>query len=113
MVVCGDVRNVQAFQDDILIYTDTEEEHVLTLHKVLGILQDRGMTVKPSKCKLLVREVEYLGHLISDKGIKPKFCKIKAIQKAPAPAKDELRSFLGLCEYYAMFMPGYALTVQP
>lgn len=99
-VLFKDVTNVQAFQDDILVFTETKEAHLDTLHKVFSILNARGITIQPDKCKFLVEQIDYLGHTITPEGIKPKFSNVEAIIKAPPlPDKDALRSFLCLCEY--------------
>ncbi|KAJ1189087.1 hypothetical protein NDU88_005838 [Pleurodeles waltl] len=109
----GDFENVCAFQDDILFHTKDMEEHFVVLDKVFSILKDCGITIKSEKCKFLVQSVEYLGHSISSDGIKPEQGNVEATSNAPCPwNKDELRSFLGLCEYYSRFVDGYAMLVQ-
>ncbi|XP_078518922.1 uncharacterized protein LOC144784115 [Lissotriton helveticus] len=72
------------------------------------------MTVSKEKCKFLVKEIEYLGHKITQDGIFPKKDIISNLENASKPQdKDALRSFLGLGEYYAKFVKGYALVVEP
>ena len=110
----GDIAGVQAFQDDVLVFARTVKEHNLILDKVLQILQERGMTVSAEKCKFMLSELDYLGHKITQEGIKPKDDLVSAINKAAAPTdKDTLRSFLGLGEYYARFVEGFAVFVEP
>lgn len=109
-----DLVGVQAFQDDILVYAKTIEQYNIILDKVLGILGNKGMTVSKDKCKFMVTEIDYLGHKITSNGIFPKDDLVNALEKASKPHdKDSLRSFLGLGEYYARFVKGYAVVVEP
>lgn len=84
--------NVVAFQDDILVHTDSEDQHYHTLDKGMSILNERGMTVHWDKCKFLATVVEYLGHTISGKGIAPKKDSLKPIRDIVEQSnKDQLR----------------------
>lgn len=108
------VNCVQKFQDDILIHASSIEEHNRILDTVLHKLNERGMTVSKDKCKFLETEIEYLGHIISSDGIKPKLDLVKAISDAPRPEdRDSPRSFLGLSEYYSRFVENYSEIVEP
>ncbi|XP_069505554.1 small integral membrane protein 44 isoform X2 [Ambystoma mexicanum] len=105
-VLLRKVKNVAYFQDDILVYAGDEQTHDATLKTVLTKLQDAGVRLCHEKCAFKVKEVEYLGYKISEKGISPKQNLMHAIIEAPEPtSKDEVRSFLGLAEYYAKFIP--------
>ncbi|GJW79944.1 putative nucleotidyltransferase, ribonuclease H [Tanacetum coccineum] len=80
------------YLDDIVVYNHTLEEHVLHLKQVFQVLRDNELYVKLEKCSFAQDEVEFLGH------------KIKAIQDWEPPTKvTELRSFLGLVNYYRSF----------
>ena len=109
----GKIKGVQAYQDDILIFADSLEEHNKVLRQVLSVLIDTGLTIRRDKCKFATQELEYLGHTISATGIKLRFCIIKAIRDATPKDRDALRSFLGLTEYCACFVQGYAKLVEP
>ncbi|XP_078518407.1 uncharacterized protein LOC144783154 [Lissotriton helveticus] len=66
---------------------------------------DVGLTLRKEKCVVLTAQAEYLGYCISASGIKPKKCLVSAIELAPAPKnKKQLRSFMGLVEYYSKFV---------
>lgn len=78
------------------------------LRIVLTILEDNQFVIKPSKCFFGVKEVEYLGHFISHKGVRVDPKKIAAVQKWPIPSNvSELRGFLGLAGYYRKFCPKF------
>lgn len=93
------------FQDDILVFVSTLAEHNQVRKTVLHRISEVGLTLCRDKCSFVVEQIEYLGHEISAEGIKPKRDLLKAIELAPAPIdKDQLRSFMGLIEYYSKFL---------
>ena len=102
------------YLDDILITGSTEQQHVENLAQVLSRLQRAGMRLKKDKCAFLLPSVTYLGHIISAQGLHTEDSKVKAIVDAPAPRDvTELRSFLGLVNYYAKFLPDLATVLSP
>jgi len=70
---------VVVFIDDILIYSRTQEEHVEHLRLVLGILREKGLYAKLSKCEFWMDEVQFLGHVISAQGIAVDPAKVDAV----------------------------------
>jgi len=105
---------VCVYIDDILVTGETEQEHLENLTAVLKRLKDAGMRLKKDKCKFLISEVEYLGHVINAQGLKPSGSKITAITDAPVPSNvTELKSFLGLVNYYGKFLPNLATQLCP
>src|SRR4051794_25451824 len=103
---------VVVYLDDILIYSPDLESHHQYLQQVFDILRREKLYCKMSKCEFLKSSVEYLGHVISDKGIQVDPKKIESIQSWPAPRNlHELRSFLGLTNYYRRFIDGYAKQI--
>ncbi len=106
--------HVVCFMDDILVSAPTVEEHLMLLDKVLSWLQQYGVRLKESKCEFLCSSVEYLGFRIDGKGVHPMESKVDAIVKAPAPVNvTELRSFLGLLNYYGKFLPHLSTLLHP
>lgn len=96
------------YMDDLIIYSDTESDHMIHLEKVLGTLQKAGVKLKKSKCFFFQEQVEYLGFLISHNTIKPSPSKIDAVKKFPRPqTKRDVQRFLGLCNYLRRHIPNY------
>ena len=73
------------FIDDILVATDTEEGHDKLVEKVLKRLEENDLFIKPEKCKWKVREVEFLGVVISPRGMKMQKEKVKGVLNWPVP----------------------------
>ena len=92
--------------DDILVTGGSEEEHLRNLEEVLRRLQAHGIRMKRKKCFFMQDAVEYLGHLIDANGKRLTPENITAIKRAPMPTNvQQLRSFLGLLNYYRKFLP--------
>lgn len=99
-------QGVSVYLDDLLVTGSTTDEHLERLDHVLHILETAGLRLNRSKCAFLLPKVEYLGHIIDESGLHPTEEKVKAIQEAPAPKNlAELRSFLGIINYYSRFLP--------
>ncbi|XP_071493976.1 uncharacterized protein [Diadema antillarum] len=100
--------------DDILIYSTTWEEHLRTLTELFRRLRAAKLTARPSKCFIGQTSVEFLGHVIEHGQVRPRPEKLKAIQEVSQPqTKRELRSFLGMANYYRKFIPNYAAVAAP
>ncbi len=101
-------------QDDILIGGDDWKENLKILAEVLERLDKHNVHLKQSKCEFLKPEVVYLGLKINEKGLHPVDEKVEAVRKAPAPSNvSELRSFLGMVQYYHSFLPNLATNLAP
>jgi hypothetical protein len=100
--------------DDILVYSPTMASHLEHLHTVLSLLQQHSLFVKTSKCSFVQTRLEYLGHLISAKGVATDPAKTEAMLTWPRPTNvTELRGFLGLTGYYRKFVRGYGILAKP
>ena len=101
-------------QDDVLIATSTVDENVDVLSQVLKRLNDHNVKLKRSKCEFVKSEVVYLGLKVSAKGLQPVKEKIEPIVNAPKPKNvTELRSFLGMVQFYSRFLPDLATVLAP
>ena len=105
---------VCVYMDDILIYSKTEEEHIQHVKKVLDVLREHKLLAKMSKCEFFASQVEYLGHVVSAHGISVDPAKVKAITDWPVlRSKTEVRSFLGLANYYRRFIENFSAITAP
>ena len=105
---------VVVFIDDILIYSRTQEEHAEHLRLVLGVLREKQLYAKLSKCEFWMDEVQFLGHVISAQGIAVDPAKVEAVVKWESPkSATEIKSFVGLAGYYRRFIEGFSKIVAP
>lgn len=99
------IPNVEIFLDDVIIGGKNKQEHLAALETVFSRLHKSGLKLKSSKCVFLVEEVNYLGYIISKDGIKTDPAKVEAIVRVPRPCNvTELRSFLGIINFYGKFI---------
>lgn len=102
------------YMDDIIIFAKNEKEHYDNLNIIFHTLKSANMKVQLDKCEFLKKEVEFLGFVISDNGIKTNPKKVEAITNFPKPKTlRELRSFLGITNYYRRFIRDYAKIAKP
>ena len=108
------IPGVSVYIDDILVTGKAEEEHLQHLEEVLSRLEAVGARLRRSKCFFMLPSIEYLGHIISERGLQPTNRKVQAIQAAPAPTNQtQLKSFLGLINYYSKFLPNLSTILFP
>ena len=103
-----------SYLDDIIVYGRTFEELLDRLRTVLNRLREVGLKVKPSKCALFKRDIEFLGHLVSADGVDPVPDKLQAIRDWPTPhCLRDVRAFFGLASYYRRFDRNFASIAEP
>lgn len=106
--------DVFVYIDDIIVHGKSLEDHNRKLRALLGRLKSAGLTLQPEKCSFLKKEIAYLGHVISDKGVQPDPKKIKAVIDFPIPkSQKNIKQFLGLVGYYRRFIPDFAKIAKP
>lgn len=102
------------YLNNILIFSKTWEEHERHVRAALQLLRENKLYVKKKKCTFGATEVEYLGYVVNDEGIKTNPKKIEAMTKWLIPqGVRELRMFLGLCNFYQGFIHRYAIIASP
>ncbi|XP_003367099.1 putative integrase core domain protein, partial [Trichinella spiralis] len=107
------IPNVAAYSDDIILTGATDDEHRRTLKLLLGRLKEFGLRIRKEKCTFFQREVEYLGHILSSKGIRADPKKTAAIVNMPLPTNiAKLRSFLGVPQMAACRLTRWAIALM-
>jgi hypothetical protein len=100
---------VIAYMDDILIYSETIEEHVAMVRKVMERLRKANLCVSIKKSYFHQREVEFLGYKISDRGISMTTKKVEEIKEWSTPEKVvDVQSFMGFANFYRRFIKGFS-----
>ena len=103
-----------AYLDDIIIFSETAEQHLKHIQIVLTRLKQANLKLKKSKCLFFKKELHYLGHLLTRNGIKPQTEKVKAISEMKAPKNRKgVREFLGMVDYYRKFISRFADASRP
>ena len=110
----GDLPFCVAYIDDILIFSASPAEHLSHLRAVLDRLQTAGLVLRHDKCVFGAKEVDFLGHRISSKGVLPLPSKVSAVASFPVPSSvKSLQQFVGMVNYYHRFVPRIASTMAP
>ncbi|XP_038882392.1 uncharacterized mitochondrial protein AtMg00860-like [Benincasa hispida] len=105
---------VIVFIDDILIYSKTEAEHEEHLQKVLETLRANKLYAKFSKCEFWLKQVSFLGHVVSKEGVSVDPAKVEAVTGWACPTTvSEVPSFLGLTGYYRRFVKDFSRIAAP
>ena len=103
------MSNAIAFVDDIIVFSNSPDEHVNHLNELFSRLKNFGVIVNPTKSQFALSKLQFLGHVVTANGIKPLPSKVEAIQKCPLP-KDvkQLRTYLGVINFYHRFVQNLA-----
>ena len=112
----ADVKNKFVFNylDDLIVYSHSLEEHSSHVRTVLDRLQEVGFTLNIDKITIAATEIQYLGHLLSPRGISVLSERVAAISAYPRPHNlRTLRRFLGMAGFYPRFIPEFSKCAAP
>jgi hypothetical protein len=104
-------KNCLPYLDDILVFSDSFEEHMKHVRGVLRCLKKKGIKLKPRKCLLFRREVKFLGSIISEEGSKMDPGEFEAVRKLADMKPEtvgEVRKLTGLLGYYRKYIPNFS-----
>ena len=102
------------YVDDLIVHSSTFIEHLQHIDGVLHKLTTAGFTINAAKCQFCKPEIKFLGHIISDKTVRPDKERNESILRYPAPKNQrQLRKFLGVCNFHQQFIVNYASYVEP
>ena len=102
-MLISDLENVDSYIDNLIVYTKDWDTHIRVLDEQMNRLQQANLTACPTKCVLGAKSVEFLGHQVSFDWITVKDDSLEKIRMAQRPTtKKEVRSFLGLVNYYRL-----------
>lgn len=105
---------VAVYLDDVLVFSETKDDHLSHLRQVMERIAQAGLKLKPIKCQFVRQEVDYLGHIITPSGLLPNPKHVEAVRDFAVPTSmRETRQFLGLASYYRRFIPGFAKIARP
>ena len=108
---CDGAHNIL---DDVIVHAPTQEEHDKRFENVVRILSSRGLTLNRDECQFKMSHLEFMGNVLSARGIGPADVKVKAVVDAREPTNAaEVRSFLGLVNFTARFIPDLATVSAP
>ena len=113
--ILRDVSEVEIYIDDIAVFSNgSYADHIHKLQRVLQRLEEKGFTIQPAKCEWCVQETDFLGHWLTPSGYKPLSKKVDAIiAMKPPETITQLRSFIGLVNYYRDMWPRRAHVLAP
>ena len=114
-VLIGLQWNILAlYLDDIIVFSKSFDLHIKHLETVFERLQMSGLKLNAKKCQFFRKEVTFLGHIVTQDGIKPDTSKTEAVSSIPTPTNiSELRKFLGFTSYFRKFVKDYATIAKP
>ncbi|XP_039293950.1 uncharacterized protein LOC120353595 [Nilaparvata lugens] len=113
-ILFAKMPNVLVYMDDIIVFSDNLEEHLKHLKSVFKKLQNHNLKIQLDKTEFFKRELLYLGHIVSERGIQPNPAKLQAIKDFKIPKTEkQIKQFLGLTGYYRKMIQNYAKIAKP
>ncbi|KAJ9525532.1 hypothetical protein QJQ45_003106 [Haematococcus lacustris] len=107
-------KSVLVYIDDILVMSNTPEEHLVHLREVLQLMREHKLYAKMSKCEFNQPKLVFLGHIVGGDGIAVDPAKVQVVKDWPAPRSvKDLQAFLGLANYFRRFIPNFSAIAAP
>ena len=112
--VLAGLENVSCYFDNILIFSQTWDDHLKHIRLVLSRLQEHGLTAGPDKCFFGFQTIKYLGYLLGNNSLQPLKSRVETISNLPLPnTKKAHRSFMGTIGYYNRFISNFSMLSAP
>ncbi|KAJ9519372.1 hypothetical protein QJQ45_023170 [Haematococcus lacustris] len=107
-------KSVLVYIDDILVMSNSPEEHLVHLREVLQLMREHKLYAKMSKCEFNQPKLVFLGHIVGGDGIAVDPAKVQVVKDWPAPRSvKDLQAFLGLANYFRRFIPNFSAIAAP
>ena len=111
--ILSDLDYLFVYMDDVLIASQSMEEHIEHFRQLFRQLAAHNLVVSPGKCQFGKTQIEFLGHTVTKEGVLPLPTKVAAVSEYPAPStQDELCRFLGMVNFYNRFVPNAAKIMK-
>jgi len=105
---------VVVYLDNILIFTKTEEEHTQAVQRVLQVLKENKLFLRPEKCEFYKQRIEYLGLVISENKVSMDLVKVAGVREWPTlENKMDVQAFLGFMNFYQRFIQDFSAKARP
>ena len=113
-MILGDLAFVEIYIDDIIVHSNSYEEHIEHIKIVFKRLKEANFKINPEKCNWFAKELKVLGHVVSERGVEMDLDKVQAINEMTYPRNvKQVQQFLGLCGYYRRFVKDFANIAAP
>ena len=102
-------KHYLVYLDDILVYSRSPAEHLEHLRRILHSLHTRQLYAKLGKCRFALKQVQFLGHILSAEGVQPDHAKVALVSEWPVPTSvTAVQQFMGLANYFWRFIAGFS-----
>ena len=102
------------YLDDVVLWAESFDQLISRLQEAFQRLAEKGMKLNVSKCSFAMKEIKFLGHIVSEKGVRPDPKNIEAVKKMPVPKSvKQIRRFIGMCNFYRRHIEGFASIASP
>ena len=107
-------NGIEIYLDEIIVHSPTIEEHNALLSRLFRKLIDEGLRLRREKCRFFQKEVEFLGHVVSEGKVRPSQSKVRAVTDFPTPqSPKQVMEFVGLANFYRSFVENFSTIAEP